>query len=327
MVAALMIVAVLAQSGGMRAGRAGTAPRAAAPAAVEGVTNPPGTSVEIVTYAIFENGDKRETGTFMVDAVSGRYETHVYVPNTVCERPQMSGAIPAQATHGWQITVAPTRRGIAKDVHAAVVVGYRRMWHEGLREHPANGYQLLQLGPARYRSAATLDQLSGNPRLMQAWADRTASAAREPKLLAPTAACQAVDMAIEVRLAQPVFEAELWLVHQPPAGRETAQRQVVRIKGGTSGAFFFDHVEVRPAESPLTLRISGNLDPSHRTEDKLDARLTLRCVFDAGTSAPIRYLYVPVEMNTSEVVSFRMPDKFTELPGHRLSVRLKMRAL
>jgi len=54
------------------------------------------------------------------------------------------------------------------------------------------------------------------------------------------------------------YEAEVWLVHKTPDGKETVQQQTVRF-GGASKPFTFPPIEVGPSGSPITIDISGSV--------------------------------------------------------------------
>ncbi|MEX2273594.1 MAG: hypothetical protein WD690_19165 [Vicinamibacterales bacterium] len=358
MVAALMIVAVLAQTGGMRAGRAGGSGGAPRPAAApENVTNPAGSTIEIVTHAILADGDKRETGRFTLDASRGKHEAFVYVPASVCDRAQISDVMPAQAAYGWKVSVTPTRRGIPQDVKAAVAVGWQRSWYNGVLGRSANGINVLQVGATKSHAATTLDQLSGNPRMWRILTARRAGAQGEgtlrggggsgggqgqPKLLTPTATCSGVDMSIDARLldgpGQPVMEAELWFVHNAPDGKETTQRQTVRMRDGGRGEFYFDDLSltgnVYGRLEPITLEVFGKIqNMSLTSDDDMEMKLELTRRFinpkAAGLGIPPRVGRgeYPISISAGEVVSFVLPpleDDRGSFLGHRFSVRMRI---
>jgi hypothetical protein len=161
---------------------------------------------------------------------------------------------------------------------------------------------------------------------------------------APVDGCAALSATVEAGLVRSetadVFEAELWFVHKAPDGKETSQRQTVRMRDGGRGDFYFDDMTLTLKNALQTLSIAvevfGRIDvrtmPDNTTFMALD--LTRRYIpkndIAFGKWPKTGKTAYPITVTPGEVVSFLLPpleDDNGILLGHRFSVRVRIKAL
>ncbi|MDQ3070253.1 MAG: hypothetical protein M3R55_11065 [Acidobacteriota bacterium] len=164
--------------------------------------------------------------------------------------------------------------------------------------------------------------------------------------LAPVDGCNALSASLEAGLTTDhrvdVFEAELWFVHKTPDGKETSQRQAVRLRSGGGGDFYFDDmgltIKQLAKDLPIAIEVFGSLSTATRPNNTIFTivNLTRRYVpKDTGSIAlgawpKVGKMAYPIEVTPGEVVSFLLPpleDDHGMFLGHRFSVRLRIKPL
>jgi hypothetical protein len=165
--------------------------------------------------------------------------------------------------------------------------------------------------------------------------------------LRPDGACHASKLTLEARLlpetaAQPprekLVEAELWFVHKTPDGKETSQRQVVRMRDGGRGDFYFDDLHMTAGRDtytvPIAVEVFGTILTGVVARDgdvNMTLNLTRRYVNEEsalGVWPKTGKTEYPTTVKAGEVVSFLLPplaDDGGILLGHRFSLRLRIK--
>ena len=160
--------------------------------------------------------------------------------------------------------------------------------------------------------------------------------------LQPVHGCTSVRYSLVAEFAErpssQLLEAELWFVHKSPDGRETSQRQAVRLKEGARGDFYFDDLPLalKPdgVDLPIVVEVFGSLTAgrvSDGGQTPLTVNLTRRYVARGvalGKWPKVGSTEYPLTVTQGEVISFVLPpltDDNGILLGHRFSVRLRIK--
>jgi hypothetical protein len=161
--------------------------------------------------------------------------------------------------------------------------------------------------------------------------------------LRPVNGCTALSMTLEVgitkRATAPVMEAELWFLHRAPDGKETTQRQTVRMRDGGRGDFYFDDLTITAnsgsGAEPIALEVFGTLSTGTMMDDgeiNMSLQLTRRYIDPKaaalGATPTVGRANYPLTITAGEVVSFILPPLDSDrgqLLGHRFSLRLRIR--
>lgn len=135
-----------------------------------------------------------------------------------------------------------------------------------------------------------------------------------------------------------LVEAELWFVHKAPGAKETSQRQVVRMRDGGRGDFYFDDLNLTVGKDsfriPIVVEVFGTIDTGTVSADgdvNMTLYLTRRYVNKEtafGEWPKTGKTKYPTTVKTGEVVSFLLPplaDDGGILLGHRFSLRLRIK--
>jgi hypothetical protein len=195
-------------------------------AATAGSAAPPAAELKVVVSApVYQPDGGVVTESTPLSATTPS-AVHVYGRRTLCDTATTGAAEPADAGFGWRLTSHVVR---ASEASLVVSVDWQRLWDRGQRiaSGPAGTVQLT----LRPGDRIPLDLIPNS---------------------APTDACRAVGMALEmsvVRSAAPAvtgallplgaveggagaLDAELWLVHTLPAGQMRAEPVTVETARG-----------------------------------------------------------------------------------------------
>jgi hypothetical protein len=285
---------------------------------------PTATGLEVIARTT-QNGRTTVTSLFTTTGDLRRPQTmFVSVRGSICSGLTVSKEEPPNATHAWRISTGPVTYAPASraPVRADVMVTTQRMWLPG--ENGPDALRFLALPTQDMQRSGVLDMLSiaggKNP--------CDASVSLEARLL-PEATVQ--------RPVSKLLEAELWFVHKAPNGKETSQRQVVRVRQNGRGEFYFDDIELQTrwleADINLTVEVFGALvvgEPD-QGEILLTLDLTRRYLtkqFLIGSWPKSGSTALPTKVALGEVVSFVLPpltDDSGVFLGHRFSVRLRIK--
>ena len=254
------------------------------------------------------------------------HERFVYVPKSVCEGIAVSTNEPPKSMYGWRIFVGPVTYAAQSlaPVRADVLLTTLRMWNASGKVPDAPMFAALPTQAAE--RSAVIDTLPG---------------------LRPTAGCTASTLTLEARLlpeapaqrpVEKLVEAELWFVHKTPDGKETSQRQVVRMRDGGRGDFYFDDLNLTVGKDsykiPIAVEVFGTIDTGTVQADgdvNMTLYLTRRYVnreAASGVWPKTGKTEYPTTVKAGEVVSFLLPplaDDGGILLGHRFSVRLRIK--
>jgi hypothetical protein len=157
---------------------------------------------------------------------------------SLCLSASATFSIPEDAGYGWRIETMP--RELTAEGVLVLDLTWQRVWQDGRPHDGTVSKSQVRLAPG---GRLQLDYLGATP----------------------TSGCQAIGMALEIsrppRAAVGLFEADAWLV--PAASGEPTQHQVVRIRPGDSGEFYFNEIAVANGarraliEGSLTLETHG----------------------------------------------------------------------
>ena len=288
---------------------------------------PAATGLEVVARTTESSGRTKVTTLFtVIGDLRNRQTRFVYVPKNVCDGIAVSTNEPPRAMYGWRVFVGPVTYapGSKARVRADVLLTTQRMWNVS---GTAGDEPLLTALPTQASErSAVIDTLSG---------------------LRPDGACRATGLALEARLLpetpaqrsiEKVIEAELWFVHRAPDGNESSQRQVVRMRDGGRGDFYFDDLHLtagRDAHTiPIAVEVFGTILTGTMGSDgdvHMTLNLTRRYVNEQtafGVWPKTGKTEYPTTVKTGEVVSFLLPplaDDGGILLGHRFSLRLRIK--
>lgn len=228
----------------------------------------------------------------------------IYGRRSLCDPATATGKEPVDAGYGWRLTARTINRTTAELV---VAVEWRRLWDGGQKvANGPSGSVELTLHPG---DRIALDHIPNAP---------------------GNTACRAVGMGLEVRLtrspapiAQPgvmplgsveggigTLDADVWLVHQKPAGAEEVLHQKIRMP--PSGApFNFAPVKFTTAQGEVGVEISGSFRRL-RAAGGLEQIIVSMSRLVTGSTAPpaglggstAKLIGLP---SPSDVLSFEMP--------------------
>jgi hypothetical protein len=187
--------------------------------------------------------------------VAGVGQVHLFSRKTLCAPAAVGPTEPADASFGWRVTSQIIARS---DTEVVVSVDWRRLWDDGKKTRTGPGGTVqLTLHPG---DRIPLDLIAN---------------------ASPSAACRAVGMALEVKLARttpaspppsasmlPIgatpggakaVNAELWLTHTSPGGTEQVLHQIVRLPEA-GGRFSFPATGVTTRRGDLNVEFGGTID-------------------------------------------------------------------
>ena len=288
---------------------------------------PSATGLRLIARATDANG--RATVTSLMSRIGdlrSPWTVFVYVPKSVCDGIAVSEHEPPRSPYGWRIFLGPVTYApqSTAPVRADVMLSIQRMWNASGKVPDAPMFAALPT-QAGERSAV-IDTLPA----LRPTAGCTASAFTLEAQLLPERAVQ--------RVTEKLVEAELWFVHKAPDGKETSQRQVVRMRDGGRGDFYFDDMNLTLPNEMYTLNIAvevfgtlhtGTVDS--RGNINLTLHLTRRYIAKGtafGVWPKTGKTEYPTTISAGEVVSFLLPplaDDGGILLGHRFSVRLRIK--
>jgi hypothetical protein len=276
-------------------------------------------SVELEVRAALPNQESKVIGSTRLTDVRKPEVLYVYAPRTFCEGISFSSEKPASAAYGWSVEVIPT-----VGTPNAAVIRWTRLWiNPGANRRM--GARGLRLDDPSWASRSVLDRLDGG----------------SPK---NQDACNVLSATVAATLTKRearVIEAELWFVHKAPDGKETSQRQAVRMRTSSRGDFYFDdmtlNANVGGRSEPLTVEVFGTLITGTMTPDgqmNIALQLTRRYInpkaIALGIPPTVGKGEYPMTIDAGDVVSFLLPplenDRGAFL-GHRFSVRLRIKPL
>jgi hypothetical protein len=287
---------------------------------------PAATGLELVARTTDPNGRTNVTSLIsLVGNLRNPQTLFVYVPKSVCDGIAVSEYEPARSPYGWRIFVGPVTYAPQSKaaVRADVMLTTLRMWNASGTVPDAPMFTALP-NQAAERSAV-IDAL---PALKPAAGCTASTLTLEARLL-PQASVQ--------RVVEKFVEAELWFVHKTPDGKESSQRQVVRMRDGGRGDFYFDDLNLTVGEEsykfPIVVEVfgtilTGTVDPDG--DVNMTLHLTRRYVAKGtafGVWPKTGKTEYPTTVKAGEVVSFVLPplaDDGGILLGHRFSVRIRI---
>ena len=297
-------------------------------------SQPPSTGIAFLARTSYANGKSefRELKT-IVSPLGSQFADHTFYVTTkgpVCAGLVISDHAPAAGAQGWRVHVgrvkyAPAARVVTK---AEVMVTAQR-----LGSTSASDVKMAALPTQAAQRSADIDMATG---------------------LRPENGCNAVALTLQARLLpdpteievsaeeparRQLVEAELWFVHKAPDGKETSQRQVLRLRKHNTTEFYFDDIEVATRwfeqDIRLTVEVFGALtiDEPKDGEVGLLLNLTRRYLtkqFLMGSWPKSGTTQLPTSATMGEVVSFVLPplqDDAGVFLGHRFSVRVRFKPL
>lgn len=290
---------------------------------------PAATGLEVFARATDSKGRTTVTPLFsLIGDLRSPQTRFVFVPKSVCEGIAVSTNEPRGAMYGWRVSVGPVTYapGSRAPVRADVSLTTQRMWNAS---GPAGGAPLFTALPTQAAErSAVLDTLPA---------------------LRPDRACPASRLTLEARLlpetpaqrpGENLVEAELWFVHKAPDGKETSQRQVVRMRDGGRGDFYFDDLRLTAGRDtytmPIAVEVFGTILTGAVGSDghvNITLNLTRRYVNEQtafGVWPKTGKTEYPTTVKAGEVVSFLLPplaDDGGILLGHRFSLRLRIKPI
>ena len=289
---------------------------------------PPATGLEVFARTTESNGGTKVTALFSIGDLRTPHTRFVYVPKSVCDGIAVSTNQPSRALYGWRVSIGPVTYAPESKapVRADVLLVTQRQWNAGA---PVSDGDLLAALPTQAAErSAILDMLLP---------------------LRPEGPCRASRLTLEARLvpdtppqrsAEKVIEAELWFVHKAPDGKETSQRQAVRLRDGGRGDFYFDDMHLTPGRGkdtvPIAVEVFGTILTGTMQRDgdvNMTLFLTRRYVHEGtglafGKWPKTGKTEYPMTVKSGEVVSFLLPplaDDDGLLLGHRFSLRLRLK--
>jgi len=290
---------------------------------------PSATGLKLIARTTDSNGRTTVTTlTSLVGDMRSPQTLFVYVPKSVCDGIAVSEYEPPRSPYGWRIFLGPVTYAPQSKapVRADVMLTTLRMWNASGKVPDAPMFAALPTQAAE--RSAVLDTL---PALRPSGGCTAAALTLEAQLLPETSV---------QRVAEKLVEAELWFVHKTPDGKETSQRQVVRMRDGGRGDFYFDDLNLTlPNESQrldIAVEVFGTLHTgtvdSHGNIN-LTLHLTRRYIAKGtafGVWPKTGKTEYPTTITAGEVVSFLLPplaDDGGILLGHRFSVRLRIKPI
>ena len=287
----------------------------------------PATGLEIIARTTDARGNTTATTAFSITgSLRVSHQRFVYVPKSVCDGVRASTTEPPKSPYGWRIFVGPVTyaAGSAAPVRADVLLTTLRLWNAS--GDVPDGPMFAALPTQAAERSTVIDTLTS---------------------LRPTAGCTASTITLEARLlgqapvqgaSEKLVEAELWFVHKGPDGKETAERQVVRMRDGGRGDFYFDDMNLTivrdPFKLPIAVEVFGTIDTGVMDAQgnlHMTLYLTRRYInkdLASGKWPKTGKTEYPTTIKAGEVVSFILPplaDDDGILLGHRFSVRLRIK--
>lgn len=303
-----------------------TTPPAAAPTPAPPQNTPvsPNLKLRIATSAYLSDG--RTLGasasdwTLLINQPIAAYATS---GRTLCNSRAATIERPDDAGYGWRVVVAPVREAASE---LAVHVVWQQMWEGGralpdgkrgtvnLTLHPGDRVMVdyANAGSNAYTATGHLQPYYGKNRVITQRTD---------------AGCSAVGMGLEIGLetakAQPVVEAELWLVRPNRDGTEQSDRQVVRLPiGQPATSYFFDEQSLmtpRPVTIAIpTAKVSGELSAFAVEGGKIHLNFSVSrryegvLTIDQGNERSTNATYRDLVATPGEVLAFQLPT--VEMP-------------
>ncbi len=288
---------------------------------------PAATGLEVFARTTDSNGRTKVTTLFsMVGDLRSRQTIFVFVPKSVCDGIAVSATEPPQAVYGWRVFLGPVTYAPESKapVRADVLLTTQRMWSAS--GAAADKPLLTALPTQAAERSAVLDTLSA---------------------LRPDRGCRASRLTLEARLLpetsaqrsmEKLIEAELWFVHKAPDGKESSQRQVVRMRDGGRGDFYFDDLHLTVGRdsfsTPIAVEVFGTILTGVVGSDgdvNMTLNLTRRYINEKtafGVWPKTGKTEYPTTVKAGEVVSFLLPplaDDDGILLGHRFSLRLRIK--
>ena len=250
---------------------------------------------------------------------------YVSVPASVCEGLSVSDQMPSSAAKGWRVSLGPVKYAPESRtrVRAEVLITAQDA-------HSASDVKVLALPTQTTQRTGDIVSVTG---------------------LRPVNDCNAVAVTLQGRLlpepevevraeTRPtLIEAELWFVHKAPDGKETSQRQVVRIREDGQAQFYFDDLELQTRwmehDIKLTVEVFGGLLATKPKDGKVEMMLGLTRRYLTkqnliGKWPKSGQANMPITVTVGEVLSFMLPpleDDSGVFLGHRFSVRMRIRPL
>lgn len=291
---------------------------------------PESLGLQITTVTRVSNGPDKLGGMFFIPHPIGRSNAIYYFANpTVCDG-LASSAAPTTGSPG--VRVAGPKFGWRVEVTSppgtAPVLKWSRLDGAAKAVAPLDGTKTLPRELPVFKNIE-LDSLD--------------------QKLPGGAECGAVSYSLVARYApafrhraaqSKVLEAELWFVHKAPDGKEETQRQVVRMRDGGRGDFYFDDLNLTAQNESLTLPVAVEVFGTINTgtmmsngDINIALSLTRRYINKAaaiGRWPKTGSTDYPMTVRAGEVVSFVLPplaDDGGILLGHRFSLRLRLKPL
>jgi hypothetical protein len=212
---------------------------------------------------------------------------------SLCESGSPTSGADDDAGYGWRVEA--TARELKADGVLVLDLVWQRRWQDGRARDGDVSRSQVRLAEG---SRILLDYLSG----------------------LPAAPCPALGMALEIgRPARPavgLFEAEAWLV--PAVNGEPVQRQMVRIREGDKGKFYFD--DMGGADGRGRAQIEAALTLETHASGRFESLLTIaRHDTVPGAGGPSGGSSgFPLKAAFGETVEFRVP-----MGGFSLRVRVR----
>ena len=303
------------------------------------VQAPSATGLELVARTTDANGRTTETGLIrLIGNLRSPTTLFVYVPKSVCDGIAVVDYEPPRSPYGWRVFVGPVAYAPKSKapVRADVMVTTMRMWNASGPVPDAPMFAALPTQAAE--RSAVIDTLP----VVRATAGCTVSTLTLEARLLPLASVQRVTEKMPERPAQraneKLIDAELWFVHKPPNGEETAQRQVVRMRDGGRGDFYFDDLNLTVGQDsyriPIAVEVFGTIHVGVLDADGVPMTLHLtrrylsRKDTTLGAWPKTGKAEYPMTVKAGEVVSFLLPplaDDGGILLGHRFSLRIRIK--
>jgi hypothetical protein len=201
---------------------------------------------------------------------------------SLCESTSASSGAIDDAGYGWRIETLP--RAVTAEGILVLDLTWQRVWQDGRAHDGSVSKSQVRLAQG---GRLQLDYLGA----------------------AATSRCEAIGMALEIsRPPRPVtglFEADAWLV--PAAAGEPTQHQVVRMRPGDAGEFYFNEIAV--ADGARRALIEGTLTLETHGAGRFDSflKISRRDAPRAGEGPSGASSGFPLRAAFGETVEFRVP--------------------
>jgi hypothetical protein len=229
---------------------------------------------------------------------------HVYSRRAICDTATAGATEPADAGFGWRLTsqtISASASRVTLSLH------WQRVWDNGKKvQNGPSGTVQLTLHPG---TRIPLDHIPNS---------------------APSDACRAVGLGLEVKLARttasppsnttlaPVgsvaggaaaLDADLWLVHTTPAGTSQAHHQKVRVAREGMTAFGFAPVTVTTPSGELSVELIGSFRRyiAPGAQEYLSVAMSRRFAGDALPAAVVDGTETIFPLQSQEVISLQIP--------------------